>query len=213
MLACSQYTPSLISSLLCCTVLLCLPCHLYHALYALCSFMEHVFSTVNSNESTTKFTIALLDSRGFVQLATLLQFIPLPFEHLQQHVANHETFRDIAFSTKYLGRYTLMKLMKESQFINVLLTVIFVQRKNIFTRSEFCVVWQYFASQHCALFPYVFQYPNPPKWTGPKIRPKHVKLVVDAMLQGLGRQLRCCGVDVRILTNDRYHHDAIKVSK
>ena len=53
-------------SLLCCTVLLCLPCHLYHALYALCSFMEHVFSIVNSNESTTKFTIALLDSRGFV---------------------------------------------------------------------------------------------------------------------------------------------------
>ena len=132
MLACSQYTPSLISSLLCCTVLLCLPCHPYHALYALCSFMEHVFSIVNSNKSTTKFTIALLDSRGVVQLATLLQFIPLPFEHLQQHVANHETFRDIAFSTKYLGRYTLMKLMKESQFINVLLTVIFCVVKEHF---------------------------------------------------------------------------------
>lgn len=32
------------------------------------------------------------------------------------------------------------------------------------------------------------------------------------MLQGLGRQLRSCGVDVLILTNDQHHYDAIKVS-
>lgn len=56
------------------------------------------------------------------------------------------------------------------------------------------------------------QYPNPPKRTGPKIRPKDIRLVVDTMLQGLGRQLRSCGMDVLILTNDKHHYDAIKVS-
>lgn len=30
------------------------------------------------------------------------------------------------------------------------------------------------------------------------------------MLQGLGRQLRSCGIDVLILANDNRHSDAIK---
>ena len=32
------------------------------------------------------------------------------------------------------------------------------------------------------------------------------------MLQGLGRQLRSCGVDVLVLANDKHHYDAITVS-
>ena len=59
----------------------------------------------------------------------------------------------------------------------------------------------------------LFQYPNPPKRTGPKMSPKDIKLVVDTMLQGLGKQLRSCGADVRILDTDKHHYDAIKVSK
>ncbi|XP_070531738.1 exonuclease mut-7 homolog isoform X2 [Ptychodera flava] len=36
-------------------------------------------------------------------------------------------------------------------------------------------------------------------------------VVCDTMLQGLGRQLRCCGVDVRILDNTEDHDEAAKL--
>lgn len=38
------------------------------------------------------------------------------------------------------------------------------------------------------------------------------RVVCDNMLQGLGRYLRCLGVDVRILENDDEHRKAAKVS-
>nr|XP_039249758.1 LOW QUALITY PROTEIN: exonuclease mut-7 homolog [Styela clava] len=44
------------------------------------------------------------------------------------------------------------------------------------------------------------------------IRPFQFKVVCDNMLQGLGRQLRCCGVDVRILSNFEDHDAAAEIA-
>ena len=41
--------------------------------------------------------------------------------------------------------------------------------------------------------------------------PRNFRVVVDNMLQGLGRYLRCCGVDVVMLANDDTHDKAAKV--
>lgn len=42
------------------------------------------------------------------------------------------------------------------------------------------------------------------------MNPSQLHVVVDSMLGGLGRQLRCCGVDVRVLTSDEDHSQAAK---
>ncbi|KXJ29554.1 Exonuclease mut-7-like [Exaiptasia diaphana] len=44
------------------------------------------------------------------------------------------------------------------------------------------------------------------------ISPRQLSIVVDTMLQGLGRNLRCCGVDVNILSTGTSHEDAAKVA-
>ena len=43
------------------------------------------------------------------------------------------------------------------------------------------------------------------------IRPGELSVVCDTMLQGLGRQLRTCGVDVKILETSDDHDEAAKV--
>ncbi|KAK3600347.1 hypothetical protein CHS0354_015943 [Potamilus streckersoni] len=47
--------------------------------------------------------------------------------------------------------------------------------------------------------------------TGPPISPNELQVVVDTMLNGLGRQLRSCGVDVNILDPFAEHEKAIQV--
>ncbi|XP_078685653.1 exonuclease mut-7 homolog isoform X2 [Branchiostoma floridae x Branchiostoma belcheri] len=49
------------------------------------------------------------------------------------------------------------------------------------------------------------------KPSSPPIRPGELAVVCDTMLQGMGRQLRCCGVDVRILENSDDHDRAAEV--
>ena len=46
---------------------------------------------------------------------------------------------------------------------------------------------------------------------GPALRPSEVAVVCDNMLQGLGRYLRACGIDVKILSNNDDHDVAAKV--
>jgi hypothetical protein len=53
--------------------------------------------------------------------------------------------------------------------------------------------------------------PRPPPRTGDAISPGQFRVVVDSMLQGLGRQLRNCGVDVDVLENDADHAKTIEV--
>jgi len=43
-------------------------------------------------------------------------------------------------------------------------------------------------------------------------RPSELRVVCDTMLTGLGRQLRCCGVDVRLIDADASHDTAAKVT-
>ena len=45
----------------------------------------------------------------------------------------------------------------------------------------------------------------------PSRRPSELRVVCDTMLTGLGRQLRCCGVDVRLVDADTSHEAAAKV--
>ncbi|XP_033119504.1 exonuclease mut-7 homolog [Anneissia japonica] len=45
------------------------------------------------------------------------------------------------------------------------------------------------------------------------ISPADLSVVCDTMLQGLGKQLRSCGVDVKILENDQDHYQAVKIAK
>ncbi|XP_014681233.1 PREDICTED: exonuclease mut-7 homolog [Priapulus caudatus] len=45
------------------------------------------------------------------------------------------------------------------------------------------------------------------------VRAHDFRVVVDTMLQGLGRQLRRCGVDVCILNNNDYHDVAAKIAQ
>ncbi|XP_013417468.1 exonuclease mut-7 homolog isoform X1 [Lingula anatina] len=47
----------------------------------------------------------------------------------------------------------------------------------------------------------------------PAITPGELQLVVDNMLGGLGRQLRCCGVDVVMLKDHEDHSEAIEISR
>lgn len=47
---------------------------------------------------------------------------------------------------------------------------------------------------------------------GEPISVRSLSVVVDTMLQGLGRQLRCCGVDVKILSTGTSHDEAAKVN-
>ncbi|NWY49373.1 MUT7 Exonuclease, partial [Chionis minor] len=51
--------------------------------------------------------------------------------------------------------------------------------------------------------------PCPP----PPISPKEFSVVCDNMLQGLGRYLRCLGVDVRILENEDDHRKAAEIAR
>jgi len=48
--------------------------------------------------------------------------------------------------------------------------------------------------------------------TRPYLRPKDLRVVCDTMLQGLGRQLRLCGVDVSILDSGQPHDDAARIA-
>ena len=41
--------------------------------------------------------------------------------------------------------------------------------------------------------------------------PSNLRVVCDTMLTGLGRQLRCCGVDVRLVDADTSHEAAAMV--
>lgn len=52
-----------------------------------------------------------------------------------------------------------------------------------------------------------------PRRTGPPIAPQDMSVVVDTMIQGMGRYLRCCGVDVVILEASDDHESAAKVRK
>nr|XP_042711631.1 exonuclease mut-7 homolog isoform X4 [Chrysemys picta bellii] len=47
----------------------------------------------------------------------------------------------------------------------------------------------------------------------PSISPKEFSVVCDNMLQGLGRHLRCLGVDVRMLENDDNHRKAAEIAR
>ena len=42
-------------------------------------------------------------------------------------------------------------------------------------------------------------------------RPSELRVVCDTMLTGLGRQLRCCGVDIRLVDADTSHEAAAAV--
>ncbi|XP_060070082.1 exonuclease mut-7 homolog isoform X2 [Ylistrum balloti] len=59
------------------------------------------------------------------------------------------------------------------------------------------------------------QYTSPsPRGAGPNpMSPGQLKVVVDSMLQGLGRQLRSCGVDVYILENHEDHDRTIEICR
>ena len=46
---------------------------------------------------------------------------------------------------------------------------------------------------------------------GPPRRPGELAVVCDTMLQGLGRYLRCCGVDTVMLQNGEEHMKAVEV--
>ncbi|XP_073170679.1 exonuclease mut-7 homolog isoform X5 [Lepidochelys kempii] len=47
----------------------------------------------------------------------------------------------------------------------------------------------------------------------PSVSPKEFSVVCDNMLQGLGRHLRCLGVDVRMLENDDNHRKAAEIAR
>ena len=54
---------------------------------------------------------------------------------------------------------------------------------------------------------------NEPPVIGLPNSPRHFRVVVDNMLQGLGRYLRCCGVDVVMLANEDDHDRAAKIAR
>ncbi|XP_046844991.1 exonuclease mut-7 homolog isoform X2 [Xenia sp. Carnegie-2017] len=54
---------------------------------------------------------------------------------------------------------------------------------------------------------------NKPVAHGSPNSPRNFRVVVDNMLQGLGRYLRCCGVDVVMLANDDTHDKAAKIAR
>ena len=53
---------------------------------------------------------------------------------------------------------------------------------------------------------------NPPQKEGPPVRPRDLRVVADHMFQGLGKQLRLCGVDARVLPSDASSYELVKVS-
>ena len=53
---------------------------------------------------------------------------------------------------------------------------------------------------------------NPPRKEGPPVRPRDLCVVADHMFQGLGKQLRLCGVDARVLPSDASSYELVKVS-
>ena len=53
---------------------------------------------------------------------------------------------------------------------------------------------------------------NPPKKAGPQIRPKDLRIIADTMFQGLGRHLRICGVDAKMLSNNSSTYELVKTS-
>lgn len=50
-----------------------------------------------------------------------------------------------------------------------------------------------------------------PSEDAPPLAPQQLRVVCDNMLQGLGRYLRCLGVDVIMLENTDDHRKAAKV--
>ncbi|CAH1272305.1 EXD3 [Branchiostoma lanceolatum] len=54
---------------------------------------------------------------------------------------------------------------------------------------------------------------SPGKPASTPICPGELAVVCDTMLQGMGRQLRCCGVDVRILENTDDHDRAAEIAR
>ncbi|NXA40487.1 MUT7 Exonuclease, partial [Eudromia elegans] len=63
------------------------------------------------------------------------------------------------------------------------------------------------SGQHCKKFVKEASCPADP------ISPKEFSVVCDNMLQGLGRYLRCLGVDVRILENEDDHRKAAEIAR
>ncbi|XP_069465883.1 exonuclease mut-7 homolog isoform X2 [Ambystoma mexicanum] len=53
----------------------------------------------------------------------------------------------------------------------------------------------------------------PPSVPPPPLSPQNFSVVCDNMLQGLGRYLRCLGVDVRMLENDDDHRKAAELAR
>lgn len=49
------------------------------------------------------------------------------------------------------------------------------------------------------------------EYQGPTIKPPELRVICDNMLQGLGRFLRCLGVDVKMLENTDDHKVAAEV--
>ena len=70
---------------------------------------------------------------------------------------------------------------------------------------------------HVKLYIYVISFQQPTRTnlphTGPAIAPRNLRIVTDNMLQGLGRHLRCCGIDVVTLDQTDDHDKAAKVIK
>ncbi len=60
---------------------------------------------------------------------------------------------------------------------------------------------------------YMLQYRSSQRPKGPLISPGDLSVVVDTMLQGMGRYLRCCGIDVYILDNNEDHTMAAQVQR
>lgn len=54
--------------------------------------------------------------------------------------------------------------------------------------------------------------PETTAYLGSEMEPGQFRVVVDSMLQGLGRQLRNCGVDVQILNYDEDHQKAVQAA-
>ena len=53
---------------------------------------------------------------------------------------------------------------------------------------------------------------NPPKKAGPPLRPRDLRVVADFMFQGLGKQLRLCGIDARVLPSDASSYELVRIS-
>lgn len=52
---------------------------------------------------------------------------------------------------------------------------------------------------------------NPPRKGGSPVSPGDLRVVADFMFQGLGKQLRLCGVDSRVLPNDASSYELVKI--